>query len=160
MNADDVMQQPGQMERNIKEAIRGENHYALPGIVVSFDKATQTASIQPALRRRKGNENIQLPILQDVPVYFMGGKSGGVTFPVASGDECLVVFADACIDAWFQNGTVSNVISVRQHDYSDGFAFVGFRSLPNKLTDFPDEPAFWGNKESDIRRAINEIQDS
>ena len=153
MNVDDVMQQPGQMERNIKEAIKGENHYALPGIVVSFDIGTQTASIQPALRRRIGNQNIQLPILQDVPVYFIGGKSGGITFPVSAGDECLVVFADACIDAWFQNGGIANVISVRRHDYSDGFAFVGFRSQPNVLTGnaFPaDEPAFWGIKKSDL----------
>lgn len=153
MNVDDVMQQPGQMERNIKEAIKGENHYALPGIVKSFDVATQTATIQPALRRRKGSQNIQLPLLQDVPVYFIGGKSGGITFPVEPEDECLVVFADACIDAWFQNGGIANVISVRQHDYSDGFAFVGFRSKPNALTGeaFPtDEPAFWGIKKSDL----------
>ena len=152
MNVDDVMQQPGQMERNIKAAIKGENHYALPGVVKGFDKEKQTATIQPTLRRRKGNENIQLPLLLDVPVYFFGGKDGGITFPVQEGDECLVIFADACIDAWFQNGTVSNVISVRQHDYSDGFAFVGFRSLPNVLKgdDFPDEPAFWGIKKSEL----------
>jgi len=153
MNVDDVTQQPGQKERILKEAIAAENHYALPGQVVSFDISTQTASIQPTIRRRKGKQNIQLPLLQDVPVYFIGGKDGGITFPVGAGDECLVVFADACIDAWFQNGGVANAISVRQHDYSDGFAFVGFRSKPNVLTGDafpPDEPAFWGIKKSEL----------
>jgi len=150
MNMDDVIQEPGQLERLVKRSIAEENHYALPGIVKSFDKATQTASIQPALRRRKGNTNIQLPVLLDVPVYFMGGADGGITFPVSEGDECLVVFADACIDAWFQNGGIANAISVRQHDYSDGFAFVGFRSKPHALAEFPDEPAFWGVKKSDM----------
>ena len=148
---DDLIQQEGHKERLIKEAIAQENHYALPGIVKSFDKSTQTASIQPAIRRRNGNQNIQLPVLQDVPVYFLGGSSGAITYPVSAGDECLVVFADACIDAWFQNGGVANAISVRQHDYSDGFAFVGFRSKPHALSDFPDEPAFWGIKKSDFK---------
>ena len=68
-----------------------------------------------------------------------------MTFPVAKGDECLVVFAEACIDAWYQTGMVGNAISVRRHDYSDAFAFVGFRSLKNKLVNVSDDPAFVGH---------------
>ena len=97
-----------------------------------------------------------MPVLKDVPVYFPGSKTTGITWPVNAGDECLVVFADACIDAWFQNGGVQNAITVRQHDYSDGFAFVGFRSKPNALTSFnTEEPEFFGIKKSDIQRAID-----
>lgn len=154
MNMDDLIQQPGQKERLLRKAIAEENHVSLPGTIVSFNPGTQTASVQPTLRRRKGTENLQIPVLQDVPVYFFGGTSGGITFPVAAGDECLVVFADSCIDGWFQNGTVANEISVRHHDYSDGFAFVGFRSMPNVLQEFPmDEPSFWGYK---LSKLVNE----
>jgi hypothetical protein len=51
-----------------------------------------------------------------------------ITFPVAAGDECLVVFASRCIDGWWQNGGVQPQALFRMHDLSDGFVFAGFRS--------------------------------
>ena len=64
------------------------------------------------------------PLLVDVPVFFMGN----LVYPIEKGDECLVVFADSCIDSWFMSGGVSMPVSARKHDLSDGFAFVGFKS--------------------------------
>ena len=70
------------------------------------------------------------------------------TWPVSAGDECLVIFADFPIDAWLNDGEAKASISVRCHDLSDAFAFVGFRSKPNALQSFPDAPSFFG-RESD-----------
>lgn len=97
-------------------------HVAVPGEIVSFDEEKRTAVIQPTIRKWRKSENP--PLLLDVPVYC----PRNVITEINPGDGCLVVFADNCIDAWFQNGGVSTPISARMHDVSDGFAFVGFKT--------------------------------
>ena len=109
---------------------------SLPGIVESFDPEAQTAVIQPAVQARVTNPNgsrewVTLPLLQDCPVFFPSGGGVTFTFPVSAGDECLVVFASRCIDAWWQSGGVQPQAELRMHDLSDGFAFVGVRAKPN-----------------------------
>jgi phage baseplate assembly protein gpV len=44
-----------------------------------------------------------------------------MTFPLASGDEGLIVFAQRCIDSWWQSGGVQSQAEMRMHDISDGF---------------------------------------
>lgn len=111
----------------------------LPGVVKRFDPETQTAQIQPTIRRRirtpRGVQEMDYPLLTDVPVLMLGGGQHFFTMPVAVGDECIVLFSDGCMDAWYQSGGVQNPILARAHDLSDGFAIVGFRSKPNAIKD-------------------------
>ena len=125
----------------IKKDILSSLHCALPGIVEGFDAERQTASVRPAVRARSGME---LPLLRDVPVFFPGTKTQGITWQVEPGDECLVVLADRAVDGWFASGEASEAGSGRLHSLSDGFAFVGFRSAPGALSDIPEEPSFFG----------------
>ena len=75
--------------------------------------------------------NVNLPICQDCPVVFPGGGGFVLTFPIAVGDEGLLVFAARCIDAWWQNGGSSNPqAELRMHDLSDGFFLPGCFSNP------------------------------
>ena len=111
---------------------------ALPGIIQSFNAAAQTVSVQPALKAKLrrpdgGVVSVTLPLLVDVPVVFTGGGGFTLTFPIAAGDEALVVFADRCIDAWWQSGGVQEPVEPRMHDLSDGFALVGVRSQARAL---------------------------
>ena len=140
MNLDDVIQQPGQSSRMLRDAIMDGLHVSVPGQVVSYDPNKGTATIQPTVRRF--GKSGPPPLLMDVPVFF----PGNYIFPVNPGDEALVVFSDGCIDAWYQSGGVSTAMSARSHSLSDGFAFVGFRSAPNmdKGVDIPN--SFWGFK--------------
>lgn len=112
---------------------------SLPGIVQSFDPATCTCTIQPAIAGQGVDEKGQiqsapLPLLTDVPVIFPRGGGCTITFPVKAGDECLVVFSDRCIDFWWQNGGVQEPVDPRQHDLSDAFAFVGPQSQAQKIS--------------------------
>ncbi|WP_405423537.1 Gp138 family membrane-puncturing spike protein [Pantoea stewartii] len=112
---------------------------SLPGIVQSFDPATCTCTIQPAIAGQGVDENGQiqsapLPMLTDVPVIFPRGGGCTITFPVKAGDECLVVFSDRCIDFWWQNGGVQEPVDPRQHDLSDAFAIVGPQSQAQKIS--------------------------
>ena len=109
---------------------------AMPGIIDSWDAATQTATVQLALREKLRNagaeKDIDIPLLVDVPVIMP--KAGGymLAFAPAAGDEVLVIFGDMCIDAWWQSGGVQNQDEMRRHDLSDGFAVFGCWSQPNK----------------------------
>lgn len=122
---------------------------ALPGVVKAFRKATGSGpgkgivvDVQCSLQmfyRKPGQTGdgqwIDVPLLLDCPVMFPGGGGFTLTFPVTVGDECLVVFASRCIDAWFESGGNANQqAEMRLHDLSDGFAFVGVRSRPRTLS--------------------------
>ena len=111
----------------LKQEILASLHCALPGIVESYDAETQTASVRPALRSRVGKNVIQLPLLTDVPVFIPGSEQNN--WSVSAGDSCLLIFSDACIDGWFENGSGTLPPSGRQHDLSDAFAFVGFKPM-------------------------------
>ncbi|AOZ06694.1 Gp138 family membrane-puncturing spike protein [Cupriavidus malaysiensis] len=112
---------------------------AMPGIIQSFSDGAVTATVQLAIKgivhAPDGTAQfVNLPLLVDVPVHFPRGGGCTLTFPVANGDECLVVFAARCIDAWWQSGGVQPPIEPRVHDLSDGFAFVGFFSQATKIS--------------------------
>lgn len=112
-------------------------HTCLPGIIVSFDSATQTASVQPAIQRiftERGAVN--LPVCVDVPVAFPGGGNFVLTFPVQAGDECILWFGERAIDRWHIEGGTQLPAEYRLHDLSDGLAIVGLNSQPNKLVSF------------------------
>lgn len=108
---------------------------SLPCIVQSFNAAKGTIVAQPAIKSRVRQQNgdtqlVTLPLLVDVPVVFPAGGGFLITFPITAGDECLVVFADRCIDTWFQQGGTQTPSEIRTHDLSDGFAIVGPFSAP------------------------------
>lgn len=112
---------------------------SMPGIIQSFSASKVTATVQIAIKgvvhTPDGNAQfVNMPLLVDVPVHFPRGGNCTLTFPVAQGDECLVVFAARCIDGWYQSGGVQAPMEPRIHDLSDGFAFVGFFSQATKIS--------------------------
>lgn len=122
---------------------------ALPGVIESFDDSKQSATVSVCVKAivfnqaQTSNNQLQFtpsvvdyPALVDVPVYTMGGGDGVITFPVAKGDGCLVIFGDRSIDDWFTTGAVTPPSSARMHDLSDGFALVGFRPWTAPVTDY------------------------
>nr|DAG53842.1 MAG TPA: baseplate component [Caudoviricetes sp.] len=122
---------------------------AAPGIIQSVDYERQTCTVQLAIRERLNHEGdlewVDIPTLPDVPLFVYSGGGYCLTLPVQPSDECLVVFGDCCIDAWWQNGGVQNQADHRRHDLSDGFAIVGFRSQPNVVGGFSSGSAMLRN---------------
>lgn len=108
---------------------------ALPGILTGIDFDTFTCRVQPSIKGvitdEDGNQTqVALPELLDVPIVFPKGGGFLITFPLAVGDEVLVVFSSRCIDAWWQQGNVQGPMETRMHDLSDGFAIPGPYSVP------------------------------
>lgn len=107
---------------------------AMPAIVQSVNLSAMTLVAQLAIQGRMIDEEgvesfVDIKPIQDVPICFPSAGGFTMTFPVAAGDEVLLVFANRCIDSWWQNGGYQNVpMEFRMHDLSDGFAIIGPRS--------------------------------
>ena len=87
---------------------------AAPGIIRSVDYARQTCTVQLAIRERMNRGGVlawaEIPILPDVPFFVYSGGGYCLTLPIQPDDDCLVVFGDNCMDAWWQNGGVQNQV--------------------------------------------------
>lgn len=134
-----------------QESASSKIRVAMPGIIQEFDPATQAATVQLAIREKVINSSgessmMEIPMLLDVPIVFPKAGGFSVTFPVKKGDECLVVFGDMCIDAWWQSGGVQNQVETRRHDLSDGFAIMGVSSVPNAVSNYSTNSVQMRNK--------------
>lgn len=120
------------------EAERAGIWTALPAIVVAANLAAQTVSAQPTIQGTITGpdgvaRNVNLPLLVDVPIVWPRAGGFALTFPVAAGDEVLIVFASRCIDSWWQSGGIGAPAEARMHDLSDGFAILAPTSQPKRL---------------------------
>ena len=112
---------------------------AIPAIVTAVDLSAQTVSAQPAVQGENLSKDgvktlVNLPVLVDVPICWPRGGGYALTFPIAIGDEVLIVFSSRCIDGWWQSGGVQKAAEFRMHDLSDGFAIFAPTSQPKKLS--------------------------
>ena len=129
---------------------------AIPAEITEVNFEKQTCKAQPTIRERLilRQENskeykyewVELPELIEVPFFMPFGGDYNITFPIQEGDECLIVFSDLCIDAWWQNGGIQNQADSRRHDLSDGFAIVGFKSQKNKFENVSNDSLQIRNK--------------
>ncbi len=110
--------------------------------VKSFLQIDTPASVQGAQQSAGATSitNKNYPVLVSAPVMFLGGGNGALTFPVANGDECLILFNDRDMDNWWSSGASSSAPNTtRLHSFSDAIILVGLRSLPNVLTSFDSD---------------------
>lgn len=140
-NINEIIGSDTEMFRSMGDSWQNVLRVACPGIIQSFDSETQTVTVQLALRENITKpdftkEWINLPLLLDVPIVIPRAGEYCLTMPIREGDECLVIFADMCIDAWFTYGGIQNQIEKRRHDLSDGFAILGTWSQPNRIENY------------------------
>ena len=116
---------------------------AMPGVIQSFDETKQTCTVLPAItdkfRIQGVLTTVPIPILQDVPIVVMRAGGLSVTMPITTGDECLVICSDSCIDGWYQSGAANGPVDqldIRRHDLSDAFAIVGIWNQTRVLQDY------------------------
>ena len=93
-----------------------------------FERNSQTGLYSPV--------QVNYPVIIDCPIVCLGGGKTNLTFPIAQGDECLVLFNDRDLDNWFTSGQVGPVASSRLHAFSDAICLVGLKSKPNLLTNY------------------------
>lgn len=120
---------PAETYRRILDARLTDLHTALPGRVRSYDAATQTADIEPMIKRGvpTGGEEDDvvleaLPVLPSVPVLFPSGGQCFVTFPLAVGDPVLLVFSERDTSHYRATGAVADPGVPTMHGLSGAVA--------------------------------------
>lgn len=110
----------------------GRVQTTFPGVVVSYNRARQTAVVQVVPRLRWRNPETdevtfeQVPPLPDVPVLFPAGAGVSIVWDLAAGDAVWVVLADRCIGEWKDTGNDDTEPQVpRRWDFSDAVAIPG-----------------------------------
>jgi hypothetical protein len=132
--------------RSALAADRSELHGAMPGRVTAYDAARRRASVQPLIRRgyldEAGERQSELlPIVNDVPVVFLGSGGARVKFPVRPGDTVLLLFAEASLDLWLAKGGEVDPGDDRRFSLSDGIAIPGLSHVASdaaRLIEFTD----------------------
>ena len=110
-----------------------------PARVETYDEKTQTASVQPLLKRRyiddTGEHIEQLPIISMVPVMFPGTGAFYMVWGVGPGDTVWLSFSFQSLDRWLVRGGV--VDPFFKPGRGDAVAHVGLRSTPEAIVGAP-----------------------
>lgn len=122
--------------------ILGRINVALPGVVMSYDDSTKTATVRPAVRGHYIDEDsedriaVRMPAIPKVPV--LAPRFGGyfeIECPLAAGDHVLLLFCDRSIDEYMATGQTDNIPQdIRRFDISDAVA------LPVRTRKVVEEP--------------------
>ena len=99
---------------------------------VNLDEQTVEAAIQ-VKRRINKDETKKYPLLVDVPFIVVQGGGAFLELPIKKDDYCLIFFNDRCIDNWWKSGNVTEPLTTRKHDLSDGIALVGLNPKSSVL---------------------------
>ncbi len=76
----------GQQAQSEREAIWGP----IPGEIVSFDPATQTATVQPLYKPIHNGQPVDMPQLFEVPVDLPRTGSAAITMPIPAGTKVML----------------------------------------------------------------------
>lgn len=143
------MQTSNEVKDVIKEWIKkgSENvHVSMIGKIETYNPQTNRASITPVGSFTAPDwQEIPYPTIHNVPLQFPCGNGGksGCTFPVKTGDTCIIIFADHQIEN-FLSGEKSD--DMRNHSLNDAYAIPTLfsdsvptlKSNPNDVCIFHD----------------------
>jgi len=124
-----------QVQEQAQQAARGPVKVAQPAWVLSYDRATQTATIQIATAYKVRNDAGELvarvrPPVANVPVQFCGS----VTWDLEEGEWGMALIADRSLDEW--KATASQSVDPRdprRFDVTDAVFLAGVRPAADPL---------------------------
>lgn len=124
-----------ELGRNMQDDLQLRIRTVVPGIVVSYTSATQSATIQPAPRSidRKGGSTMTA-LVTEAPVVFPEGGGWSITWPLAPGSRVLMLCSDRGIDRWRQTGSPYIPTDTRKHRLTDAFVWPGAGPAPDPIT--------------------------
>jgi len=138
------------------------------GTIEDYNSAINVAKVSINFKKQfvDGTE-LSYPLLEECPVFVLGGGDGFVSCPVKKGDTCLVLFNDRNIDTWYLSGQVKAPQDGRCHNIADGIALVGIRSVIDPMPTPSQSVCVNGgsnkvsikNSTTDLKTLINKLID-
>jgi hypothetical protein len=126
-----------------------EVNVSLPGVVLDYDTATQTATVRPVVREafEDDDERIFMTEFEPIPsVPVAHWRAGGFTMhaPLLPGDIVTLVVSDRSIDEFMATGNTDNIPQVlRRFDWSDAVA-IPMPPAPTPLEGLSETDFFLG----------------
>jgi Phage protein Gp138 N-terminal domain len=135
------------------------------GTIQSFNSTNQTVSVTinytktffqfQAETQTYESINVNYPIIAECPLIVHGGGLARITFPVAQGDQCLLLFNDRDIDNWFNGSLTSPNNTPRLHSFTDCIALIGPNNMNTIITDYDTTRALITN--GTVMNGINPV---
>lgn len=114
------------------------HHTQLPARVEEYNPERQVVRVQPMVGHiRTDSDGIEhevlYPPIVEVPVAWPGAGGARLTFPLAAGDQGMLVFSDRSLDEWKVNRGTQPVVpkDPRNHALQDAVFLPGLRSPSN-----------------------------
>ena len=123
-----------QFTQALIDTIQGEIsgiHTCMPGKIISYSGGLATVQPEQEYKVADGRR-MNMPVIVNVPCFFLGVEGRSITFPVKSGDGCLLLFAERSIDDWLLGGESDDP---RKFDLTDAFALVGLQPTRSHAND-------------------------
>ena len=142
----------------------------MPGRIESYDPVTQLGVVRISNDKTYSNstetsKQRKRVLLRDVPVQTPGGGDWHMTFPIKKGDACLISFSQFGYDHWLYEDKDSAGVrsdgqpqtwTNRRFSIRDGFAQVGFNTVPRAIADYSATDSEWRNVDRVQRITLEE----
>jgi hypothetical protein len=109
----------------VTEAERREMVTTYDAVIVSYDRATQTATIQPKLKRQFGDKTLTPPPIEKIRISMPAGGGFGAHYDMKPGDPVVAHARMRNTDTSQTDGSDADGAPGRMHDFSDSIAFPG-----------------------------------
>jgi hypothetical protein len=139
-----------------------------PGRIVTYDPATQMATVKISAERIYSNDDVDTQLetrahIEFVPVHCGYGGGWAITFPIAPGDTCLLVFSQIGYDHWlWENKDVGGNLDnrpaphlMRSFSQDDGFCIVGFNPVQKSIQDVSATDSQWRDPAGTQKISLN-----
>ena len=113
-------------------------HTAIPAVIVTYNAALQSATVQPVIRQRVDDVLLNrevpdvapIPPLANVPVVWPSGLTWSSIGPLTPGDPVTLVFVERSTDEWRATGNPDNIAQdARRFDIADAVCYPGGRAF-------------------------------
>lgn len=107
----------------------------VPSIVIAYDPATQTATVQPAANdRMRSGEFVPKGPTPPLPVAFPEGGGWSISWALLPSDRVLLLVGDRDAAGFRTLGSGYNPASARMHNVTDAFVWPGAGPSPDPIT--------------------------
>lgn len=128
----------------------GQMNTTVDGVIVSYDRLNQLASVQPRAQQTIAGKVVEAPVLQQIKVAMPGGGGFGNHFDLKPGDPVVLHVRQRDTDTSQTEGGNSEVTGRRSYDLSDAIAYPGGGEDSKTMTGMPAGGAHWGKTDGKI----------